>query len=350
MPEYAFALCDMAGVEIADVRAPVTPTFTRNQPPSVEVTLQIEDDVASKINATLPNGFPRLKAWWRDEPGDTGVLILNAPWAPHQEDAQDFDETSGTMQAAFRGPFWLLEGRDTSATFTAEDAGQLAWSLIDTSNTTEGPTGIRIGTIAATINRDQAYANVQVAQAITDLAAMDGGFDFEVSPVDEGLTCGAFNVYGRQGTDLSDSVVFEYGPGTIGNVRSAHRETTPPVNRVLSLGANGLTSDQQDAGSIARYGTFKIIDQATDVTDQASLDARARSLLRPDMVQVVSFVPDPDLAPQPIRDFWLGDTVTFRARHGSFIADLTPRINVIAPTIDEDGNVSQLSLTVDQAF
>jgi hypothetical protein len=126
---------DPNGVGLCDVRAPMTLTFMRNAPRQSE---------------------PQL-------------LILNAPWAPMQEDGNDGDPGGALSQleAQFRGPFALLERRFTPAevVFADQDAGQIAWSLIDATQTTEGTAGISLGTIAATISRDRTYNDKQIAEA-----------------------------------------------------------------------------------------------------------------------------------------------------------------------------------------
>jgi hypothetical protein len=137
---------------------------------------------------------------------------------------------------------------------------------------------------------------------VTELTNVQGGFDFEIAPVDSGATSASSTWYAHQGSDKStgdQAVVFEYGPGTIGNVRKVTRQTSYPVNKALVLGANGLRGEQTDVASIAKYGTHMDVDQAIDVSEQATLDAKALALLRPDPIRVGSFTPDPVLAPQP---------------------------------------------------
>jgi hypothetical protein len=52
----------------------------------------------------------------------------------------------------------------------------------------------------------------------------------------------------------------------------------------------------------------------------------------------VSFTPEPDLAPSPWDDYWLGDTVSFFGRRGAFYEDATMRVDKITVVIDDDGN------------
>lgn len=352
MPDFSAVLADPTGIVLCDVRAPMTIAFQRNAAVSVSTPLDIEEDAAATLVTALRDGLPRLKVYRRPDGASTGTLIVNAPWAPMQEGGADAEAGLGQLAATFRGPFSILENRFTAASrvFTATDQGTIAWTLVDESNTNDGATGIRIGTIEATTARDRTYEDKQVAEAITQLTGVIGGIDFEVVPVDEGAVCGAFNVYAQQGTDATATAIFEYGVGsdTEGNVDNATRQTRYPVNKARVLGADGLRSEASDTASIAKYGTFMVVEQAVDVSEQATLDAKATALLRPDPIKVVEFTPDPALGPQPWDDFWLGDVVTFRARHGSFREDITVRINGITLEIDEEGNVATMTLTLDQ--
>lgn len=354
---FTAEFADAMGVGLADVRTPMKLVFARDAAATASWTQDLEDDAVALLVGDLDDGLPRLKVWrWEDEDDDAGDLVANLVWAPMQEDGADGDPatTLSTAQMQFRDPYALLERRDTPAevVFTGQDAGHILWSLIDTTQTTEGSLGIALGTIQTTTARDRTYNDKQIAEAGNELTSVQGGFDFELAPVDGGATVATFNVYAHQGTDKStgdNAVVFEYGPGTIGNVRRFTRQTTYPVNKVLVIGANGLRSEQSNAASIAKYGTHKFIEQAVDVSDQSTLDAKAFALLRPDPIRVVSFTPDPATAPQPWRDFWLGDIVRLRARHGTLNLDMAVRINGITLTIDEDGVLASMELAIDQA-
>lgn len=348
MPEFALAFCDFRGISLCDVRAPFTLKMPRNAGHEATVTLQIEDHAAGLLVNALHDGFPRLKVWM------DGTLVFNAPWAPSVEDAQDFDQTEGTLTATFRSTI-AIEERYTAATrtFSSVDAGQIAWTLISETNTADGHTGIREGTVGATQDRDRTYEHKQVAEAITQLGEVIGGFDWQITPVDEGSVYGAFDAWLSQGADRSvgeSAVIFEYGPGTAGNVRSMTRETRRPVNKARMLGADGLTAEATDAPSIATYGVCMTVDQQVDVSEQSTLTAKAQALLRPEPVRVVAFVPDPAIGPQPWADYWLGDTVRFIARHGSISEDLKVRINQIDISVGEEGVVDSVQLQIDQGI
>jgi hypothetical protein len=348
LPDFTFAIVDQLGGNLADLRAPVTMTFTRNVPPLLQPILDLEEDAAATLVTALASGMPRLKAY------RGGVLIANAPWAPMVETVPDGEPKLCQLAGAFRGPAAILEQRFVSeaVSFPATDAGTIAWSLITTSHVEDLPTGLRLGTILPSLTSDQEYAvNKKISEAIDDLTQLDGGPDIDVTPVDEGSICGAFNVYAQQGNDVTSTAIFECGPNTLGNVSGLTRQTTYPVNRVRVIGADGVFGEATNDISRAKYGTFMPDPvQALDISDQATLNARAEALIRPDPVRVISFTPDPALAPQPWDAYWLGDTTTFNANYGSVRESLTPRVNTIVVAIDIEGNIGSVILTVEQAI
>lgn len=97
--------------------------------------------------------------------------------------------------------------------FTGVDAGQIAWELIDDTQTdyAEGDFGILQGTIDPSVTRDRTYEYANVREEIIRLSEVINGFDFEFT-FDK-----LFNVfYPKQGVDRSE-LVFEY-PGNIKSI------------------------------------------------------------------------------------------------------------------------------------
>jgi hypothetical protein len=341
-------LADGRGAAIADLAAPLTVTYARNGRPEVTgLELSHDEEFAGVILDALAGGVPQLRGF-RD-----GVLRFSGELASGDELAEE----ASTLKPVFRGAFSRLlpEGangaRYTAAvrTFPFNDQGDIAWTLIDEANA-DDPTGIVEGTIEPSVFRTRSYEHKAVGEAIVELSQVEGGFDFEVEPLDPTVNAGAlgaFNVYRKQGVDRPE-VVFGYGPGTLGNCLSARRTTTLPVNRVRVLGVNGVPPvEVSHPGSIAVYGERMLIVNASDVSESATLVAKANAALRPFPVQVVGFTPDPALAPQPWDDYWLGDSVRAHIARGSFRADLAPRVNTVAVAIDAEGNEESHTLTID---
>lgn len=355
MATWQWVLADDAGAQLCDLDVPGRfLTFARNAAPEATCSLHHDEEAAWYLSRALRNGIPRLLCY-RD-----GILRFRGVLDTAAEDLSD----AATLTPTFRGPFArLVSGGNVGArytgaerTFTQEDQGTIAWTLISEANATT-PTGIVLGAIEPTVPRDRTYQRKAIGEAIVELSQVQGGFDFSVEPVDyddPSGADGAFYVYAEQGQFVEEAI-FEYGHGTLGNVSQVRRTTTPPVNRVVVLGANGLVGERSDQPSIDRYGEYCLQVSATDVVEQATLDAKAEASLRPDPVRVVSFTPDPDLAPQPWDDYWLGDTLSFVARRGfrdqgesAFEEALEPRLNGLKVGVSDDGQAETHELTIDQ--
>jgi hypothetical protein len=331
---WSFLLADRLGSAVAELAtgAGRSLTFARNAYPEATVTISHDDAAASVFFDALSNGIPTLRAY-RD-----GVLRFHGELAPFSETLED----AAQLSLLFRGPFARVigygqsRGLFISRSFAATDAGQIAKSLIDNTFAAGVAT---TGTIEATKVRDRTYQFANVGEAVTNLTRVLDGFDFEVTPIEYASgKIGQFNVYASQGADLSDTVLFQYGQGTLANVRSVSRQIEPPINYARVLGTNGRLAIKSDAVSIAKYGYWTVQESFSDVSEQTTLDDKAQALLRPDPIKIVAFSPDPTLAPLPWDDYWLGDTVSFFGRRGAFAEDVTARINKITVVIDDEGN------------
>jgi hypothetical protein len=337
MPRWSFLLSDSAGNARAELGtgAGRSVTFSRNTYPELALTISHDDAAAAILFTALSNGIPTLRAY-RD-----GVLRFHGDLAPFDEQLEE----GAQLNLVFRGPFVRLigygqsRGRFTDTAFTrlATDAGQIAKALIDTYGIGAGVA--TNGAIEVTKVRDRSYQYANVGEAIVNLTRVLDGFDFEVIPIEYSSgNIGQLVVYAAQGSDRSASVQFQYGPGTLANCRTVNRQTEPPINTARVIGANGLVGLKTDAGSIATFGEQWVQESASDVSEQVTLDDKAQALLRPDPIKVVSFTPDPTLAPSPWDDYWLGDTVSFFGRRGAFYEDATMRVDKIRVVIDDDGN------------
>lgn len=341
MSGWTWVLADHAGVAIAELACRRTQTYQRNAEPTASPVFSHDDEAALLLEEALRNGIPQLRVL-RD-----GELWASTILTGLAEDAAD----GSTFAPVFKGPLAILEHRFTDATveFTDQDAGQIGWDLIAAAHA-ENPVPIREGAIAATKDRDRVYEHKQVREAIVQLTEVLDGFDFEILPLDPtaaGGMVGEFTVYAEQG-QVREDVLFGYGPETLANVQSARRQTKPPINRVRVLGQDGAVAEQEDLASIDRYGLYMVTVSATDVVETDTLNDRARDALRPHPVRVIEFTPDPTLAPQPGTDYWLGDTVSFHARRGSFNDELQVRVNSIEISEDENGGETH-TLTIEQS-
>lgn len=359
---WAFQLTDANGNALAelDTASGRTVAYKRNSYAEVNLTLSHEDDAAALLlNALANTGIPKLKGYRRgayDSPGSAATLRFRGPLAAISEQS---DENS-ILTATFRSPFSVLVGdgdktgrfvQDVDGRYySAIDAGAIAKDLIDAANT-DSPTGLATDAslIVATKLRDRSYPAAQnIGSAVTDLTSVLDGFDFWETWVDgAGTTDAYFNVAQSLGSTVS-TAKFEYGPGTLSNVASVARTTTPPTNCVFITGGNGLTSTYHDAASVAKYGCWWTHVDFSTIVDQSVLDDKARAFCRTTPIKTVTLTPELflDNCPKPFDDWDLGDTVTFYAKRGAFTENTQLRVNGFSIPIDEDGYES---LSVDDA-
>lgn len=240
--------------------------------------------------------------------------------------------------------FEQLQHRMTGAevSFDDTDQGQIAWSLINTTNM-DSDTGITQGIIEATTQRDRTYYNQNVYEAITNLSETISGFDFEVTDSKE------FNVYSVKGVDKTDSIIIKYGKNAINVV--IEQDFRNPVTRAVVLGeASGEDSlqrvEREDAGQIAEYGLREGRIQDMDVSTVGSLQAKGDSLLRKfssplikvDFNLVRNFEPS-------VENFSEGDSIRLILKDGYFNIDEEYRIFEWNMTIDET-STENLSLVL----
>lgn len=214
------------------------------------------------------------------------------------------------------------------------DRGQIAKAMIDAANA-EGDTGVRPGTIGASSTTFIGPLYYQpIATQIASLSVALDGYDFFIEPREPAADAGGvavwnFHTYAYRGQRRTNAI-FEFGTGKR-NVKGYKRPVTKdgmmtdgyalppgfPDNAVAAV----LTAS--NATRRARYGRFEdvLASELTDSLRQTLINEHVR--IRSQPRQTITF--DPAInSPQPGRDFFVGDTVTFRAVRGGRV-----RINAI---------------------
>lgn len=218
------------------------------------------------------------------------------------------------------------------ATFTAIDQAQIMWALIAMGS----GHGIVAGDLPASVSRTRTYPpGKEVGAALIEMSEVIDGPDFELEPViaTDGTICRFNTFYPQQGSDLSDTIRFQHG----GEAEDAPGFTFSPsgealCNRAIVIGAP-INSDEGEApfvfhrafvakheGSIAKYGWFEKREQVEDISETATLQAHAESMVAASAFPVPYF--DFTAAPEKVdgetglgippvfgKDYWLGDTV-----------------------------------------
>lgn len=221
--------------------------------------------------------------------------------------------------------FELLMHRYTGASVIYEetDMGEIIEDVVDTTNA-EDPTGITIGTIIPTKDRDREYNNQNIGELMINGANLASGLDFDIT--DEKV----LNIYDIMGTDRTDEVVLEYGHN-IKNM-TITEDYVNPINRAIVLGeamdASTLQRiERDDAGLQTTYGLFEGRLTEMDVSNVSTLqdkgDAAIRkyglALLRVEFELVGNTTPTIDT-------FGLGDGIRLIAKSGYYNIDEQYRV------------------------
>ena len=337
MASLRWALCDIKGNRLAQFfdRKQGTVTIPLNGARTASVNLSIHDEAVPQI-VTLAT---TLKVYLA-----TKLIFFGPIVSPRFMGREQRVEISAV------DPFFRLVKRFLAAQFvqSAIDQGQIMMNLI----TQVLPTapelalgipshGIQQGTIVATKVRDKTYeSGQQIASAITDLAELLDGPDFELIPQDrtDGILAN-FNVYSRQGSDLSASVVFEYFFGRHNCTDFVYDPAGDQVqNRNTQVGQNGGAPPTYTANHVEaqqQLGIYEGYQGSSEVSEPAILTARAQQLVAayrepPDYFTVVPAIEGVDesfgVPPQALSDYAVGDTVGAVARVGGLKLNLTGRV------------------------
>ena len=250
------------------------------------------------------------------------------------------------------GWFELLKDRFTMVekVFSATDAGTIAKTLIDdTQALTDGSLGIitSSGQIQASVNRDRTYPIYKnVKDAITQLAEVQNGFDFEFAPDKK------FYVYYPAMGGTRTDFAFEY-PGNIKTMRIS-TNAKELINEVIVRG-NGqgeatITRVVSDAASKTAYKLRQQIVEYADISESATLDAHGNEIIsaKKSPIEIISLTVDGDQNPK-IGNYWLGDRVRVRMKELTLYQhiDADYRVDEIVIKIDEnDAEEVDLKLTL----
>jgi hypothetical protein len=203
--------------------------------------------------------------------------------------------------------------------------------------------------------RDRTYeGNKAIGEAISELAAVIDGFDFDVQASGDVNGTDFLRIfYPSQGVDRPD-LVLAYGSTVKTVERSVNSTSYANYVRVLGGGATTDSGPQlyaerwnPDANDVTRIpvGLWQSTDNASDVTVQSSLNDKAAG----DLEQMGLLVPTYSLGIAP--GWWvpgspaMGDTVPLVIKKGRLNVSTTVRVIGINYAIGDDGD-EDLELTV----
>jgi hypothetical protein len=275
---------------------------------------------------------------WREE-----ILI----WAGEQVNKQGTLDNKGDNWVTIYCYDWFeqLLGRytDSEVTFTGIDAGEIAWQLINTSQSlSNGDLGITEGTIEATQNRDRTYYNQNVGQAIINLSNVLNGFDFEIN------NSKVFNVYVTQGVDRSDDIILEYGVN-VSDMRITE-DFSKPVNKAIILGDSGdpldpLRVERSDAALQTQYKLREGLSNETTVSEPGTLNESGDAMIRKYGIPLLKISMGIVRKSPTIADFALGDIIALKVQNGIYNISKNFRIFEWQVNFNTD-NTETLTLTL----
>jgi hypothetical protein len=258
---------------------------------------------------------------------------------------ESVDSSSQTLTVTSADVGWYLSRRlaGKSGTGTvwesATNVALIAKSLIDTTNTSDGETGLS----TAAYTQDSGSARTYkagpyrpVLECVAELGSTLDGFDWRILPVENwnnggntGNKIGAIQMLPVIGSPQPNAV-FEYGTGRnniLSYTKLRSRETQ--ANRVYHLGSDPATAvvgtHADDASLVANWKRLEDVAQAEMVDADMRLDlvkehVNVRRLPR-DLVRLTPVI-DPEASgrvPLPFDDYNLGDTIQARMVYDGYI-------------------------------
>lgn len=262
-------------------------------------------------------------------------------------------------QVSFTALDWFerlmhLTLKDLTLQFVTEDAGAIATALLAKAKALDPNMPITMGICELTQLRTISYALDQnIGQAIIDLANLEDGYDWYVSPVDRTL-----NIVAQRGLVLPSVRWTFIADGLSENSNLANCvenvDGSTLANDVIARG-QGNSGEETDSASQDEYGVFMVTDSLSDVVDVSILEAYAAAevayLAQPRTTYTLTPKPNSSArVPKLFRDFDIGDTTFLTARREFIdITNLATRVFGATLAISDVGTetITNLQITAD---
>lgn len=268
-----------------------------------------------------------------------GKLIWGGELVSRRVDLSDGRET---MVVNAKGFFDLLSKKVigsplASLSYSSQDAGDIAWDLIDRSQTgTNASFGITRGSHPTTKNRDRTYDDfITVKDAILGLASTNikDGFDFEIDANKQ------FNIFYPKGMQKSD-IIFEWGRNitSFSEVQDASNMANQIIGIGAGVGSDLLTSTRNaDATVQSNYKIRQKTISRKEVSVSATLQDHTDNELALNQVQqvILSLKYKGNLEPS-LGSYLVGDSVKVRIKHGIVQVDQFYRVYGIKVKINDE--------------
>lgn len=270
-------------------------------------------------------------------------------YGPVISDEEVGNGQGATIQVTAASKAWNLgkrfTGKDSTGvgtTYTAEDSGAIAAAILAGVNA-EQATGITIGTVDTFIPQTTTYLWKKVLDAINELGAVDGSYEWQIRYIDGTPPTCALDLRTELGGDRSSAVFLEYGAGTKHNCSgySRARSIDQAATRVWALGNGSTVTTVAFDTAAETVNRYEDVVTFSDITDASMLDALATAhvAVRKNPRVLVNLTPFPSLAPRYGVDWFLGDRVAARVVvNGSVRVSGVARIWGATIATDELGN------------
>lgn len=237
------------------------------------------------------------------------------------------------------GFYSLLAKRRTAdkRVFASTDAGAIAWTLIDESQTGDpnGDLGITQGTIQTSVDRDRTFRFASLKEEIWQMsnANLKNGFDFEID------NNKVFNVYYAQKGSQRPDIFFD--EKNIISYIFRKPLVTNLTNRVYVLGGgfnDDVIYETRNSSSDYRstFGLLEDVLSSRNVEETATLQDKGDRFLLENQSPIVQItITHPDGEPD-IEDYDIGDSVRIRLTEMNII-DEWRRIYKRTVRVDSNG-------------
>lgn len=320
---WSFGLVDSAGNPTTpsglSLLSNVAVTFQLGSPDVLTGTLP----VTSAEAAAISSGDMYVKAYRKGPFDTTKVLRFYGPVWIDEIQAGRGGGVDAVMVTAMT-PLVYLTKRFTTATFTNTDQGTILKTVIDTTNSVDGETGIRTSaaniTASADINVDHSTNKTQIMQLLQQFLSQDIGCESYTIPIE--LSSGKiadFYATPRKGI-VRERLVFGYGDGTVANCSAMGRVRSMDnvFNDVLGF-TDSFASNWTNPTSIANNRRLVSDMSFTSETDPDVLSQQVLGFLdrHVDATAAALYtISATNRAPKLFDDFDIGDTVTLEFKKG----------------------------------
>lgn len=313
MAEWTVEIYDPSGNRVADlVGKSLTRKIQKVRNRADTINLSYDIDTIKKLCNTIGITMWQLFAVNQNEVRiKRNGGVVSAGQIVRVQPSVDGDQRKVDIIAV--GWFDLLGARklNTAQSFTAEDAGQIAWGLIDyTQNLTNGDIGITLGSIGTSVDRDRNYESEKnIKDAIIQLSEVQNGFDFEVTWDKK------FNVYYPKIGTLRNNVILKYP----GNIRALNftRDGLGMANQVTARGSGtGEDAFKITVDDLVGQGSYTLRQKTVDFSDVSQEDtltehANEELTFATKFTDIPDVTLDPKTAPE-FGSYGIGDELPIR--------------------------------------